>query len=111
MKPPPEPVQHLMCRFLTRSGLEASAASCGAEAMQALTESSPSLVLMDWDLGGLELLEAMAQKCPEAPALVVSGYLPDPRAMHAPNFAGWRTKPFSRQELCQAVQAALRQRK
>jgi len=86
----------------------------GEHALQALErEAPPALLLSDVTLGegmrGTELAAEMRSRWPMVAVLLISGYPPMARELGNPAAAELLAKPFSREELAQAMLRALGQ--
>ncbi len=107
-----EAVRNTLRSVLASLGYDVSEASSGPEAMQHLRTSGPfSLLLTDVampdGMSGTDLAEQARYLCPAMPALLMSGF-PDAGGPNtiAPRLQFLR-KPFTRQELADAIRTAL----
>lgn len=103
-------IRHLARRILESKGWTCREAAARLEALKAIDDTRPCLIVLDWQLGDRSegpFLGELERLHAAVPVVVVSGHPPDPRATSARNFAGWRMKPFGCRELVQAVHTAL----
>jgi CheY-like chemotaxis protein len=102
-------------QMLERAGYEVKSTPSGREALQWYRQSPPDLVVTDLimpDTDGLELIQELRRSDPQIRILAISGggrvnaneYLTVARRFGA---VGILAKPFSNQELREAVQAAM----
>src|SRR5512138_3292821 len=62
---------------LERAGYDVTAAASGQEAIARAKELEPHLVLLDLrlpDIGGLEVLRAVRERCPASDVIVLTGH-------------------------------------
>jgi two-component system response regulator (stage 0 sporulation protein F) len=68
----------LVGRVLSREGMQVTTTTRGAEAVTALEQTEPRLVIVDYLLreerDGLDLIEIMRARRPRLPALLISGF-------------------------------------
>ena len=100
--------------FLRHLGCEVRAYASGEHALQALeSEAPPALLLSDVTLGegmrGTVLASEMRLRWPTVAVLLMSGYPPTACELGDPAAAELLAKPFSRDELAQAMLRALGQ--
>jgi len=105
-------VRETTAKLLRHAGFEVLAAGTGDEALAALTEAGPvELVLTDLAMPGMdgrELAERIRAQYPATRLLYMSGYFNDPGVSpwNASIAAAFLAKPFSREQLLEAVRAA-----
>jgi two-component system, cell cycle sensor histidine kinase and response regulator CckA len=100
-------------RLLEDAGYRVIEAGSGAEALARGVEEQPDLLLTDVVMPGMsgrELAEALWERTPGLPVVVMSGYTDDVVLRHGLLGAGaaFLEKPFTRAQLLDAVHAALR---
>lgn len=106
-------MRDLLLRSLTNWGFEASAARSAEEAMRAVEQTPPDIVLLDLNLpgmSGLQFFEALRKKQPEVQGIVLTGYASidaAKQAMHL-DVVEFLTKPFHLGEVEQALDRAMR---
>jgi DNA-binding response OmpR family regulator len=106
-----EEVREVLCALVSTLGYEAAGASGGQEALEALSRSSFDLVLTDLmmpDTNGWQLLQAIKQKNPKLPVVIVTGFLAEQGEMILTNplVDGYLAKPLDHKRL-EAMLAAL----
>ncbi|HVA87210.1 MAG TPA: ATP-binding protein, partial [Candidatus Saccharimonadales bacterium] len=102
------PVRAVLRRVLVRAGYEVITAVSGADALSADLSRPPDLLLTDMvmpGIGGMELAQALRQRWPELPVLLMSGYQPKPAGgdMNAGASFPVLAKPFPLDELTRRV--------
>jgi PAS domain S-box-containing protein len=108
--------QEALVHVLEQLRYQVRVASTGAEALELLLAEGDEIDMVISDavmpeLGGVELVTAMAAQNLDQPALIVSGYLaPENQAplQAQPNFVGWLSKPLELEPLARAIAQALR---
>ena len=104
-------VRHLTLRFLESLGYQVRVAMNGQEALRLAESGAPlDLVLTDVVMpvmGGPELVERLHARRPELPVLYMSGFTEELPAASKPGAAALLVKPFTLEDLAQAVRAAL----
>ncbi len=109
-----EPLQlEALSRFLQRNGFDVGAANDGLGALELLESRRFDVVITDLNmphLDGLELLEMIKLKDPEAAVIVLSGVASVGTAVLAMKLGATNLleKPFDNQQLLENVQSALR---
>jgi signal transduction histidine kinase/ActR/RegA family two-component response regulator len=115
-----EPIQlQTLRRVLVHLGYQVDILESGARAFEVFNAAAASrqspydLIIMDMMLGeeldGLQILEKIQHLFPTQRAIMTSGYAPSERAQLAANkVLPWLAKPYTIEELGQAVQQALR---
>ncbi len=98
---------------LKAAGYEVMSASNGEEALAQISINRPSLVISDLrmpGMDGLALFDAIHQKDPALPVIMVTAHGSIPEAVDATQRGvfGFLTKPFDSKSLLQQVEAALR---
>src|SRR5680860_311346 len=110
-------IAEVVTLYLRRAGFEATAVNRGADAVRALDESSPELLVLDLtlpDMEGLDILRRLRGSpepgAEDTPVIVLTA-----RSGEADRIAGlemgaddYVVKPFSPQELVSRVRAVLR---
>jgi CheY-like chemotaxis protein len=69
--------RELMSEVLQAAGYEVTTASCGAEGLRKLSETSVDVVVTDVGMpgmGGLEVARAVKEIAPTVPVVIVTGY-------------------------------------
>ncbi|TPG20075.1 DNA-binding response regulator [Sphingomonas koreensis] len=107
-------IRRLLQGTLTRAGYRIVEAGSARQALEAIVEGAPDLVLLDLglpDRDGLELLPAI-QKQSRAPVLIISARDATEEKVTALDLGAvdYVTKPFDTEELLARVRAALRSR-
>jgi DNA-binding NtrC family response regulator len=98
-----------LCRTtLEQTGFVAREASNGAEALEAIAETSFDLIVLDLsmpDMDGFEFLKAVRVKSPKLKIVVISGFMGGTMLMAAKLFGAAATlaKPFSPDSLLSVV--------
>jgi len=108
------PIRRLLHGTLTRAGYRVAEAANGRQALEALGEAQPDVVLLDLglpDRDGLELIPAI-RKHSKAAILIVSAREATEQKVTALDLGAvdYVTKPFDTEELLARVRAALRGR-
>ena len=70
------PIRDLLADFFRQKGYTTRTAATGEEALQSLAQQTPSLVMLDVDLGatdGLALLETIRASHPSLPVIMLTG--------------------------------------
>lgn len=104
-------VLELTRRVLAENGYEVLTATGGTAALAAAADRSIDLLLTDQTLpggSGLELARQLAERRPDTPAIVMSGYAAEVAA-NRPSGVAWLHKPFGADALLSAVRGALEQ--
>ena len=101
-----------VCAFLKRAGYEVAPAASAREARAILEQTDVDVALIDVVLGqdsGLELLESIVRDYPRTRCRLMTGnpFLDSAADMQRLRTIGYLTKPLSRREICDAVEAAL----
>ncbi len=112
-----EPVLlRMTAKILRRLGHDVTSAPNGALALHALTSTSEEFDLVITDLtmplmGGAELIRRIREIRPDLPVILTSGFAdtPEGRSIGSAEGVSFLAKPFTRQELTQAVEAVLAQ--
>jgi DNA-binding response OmpR family regulator len=105
--------RQLLADLLSEEGYGIVTASNGAEALQRVAESLPSLILLDWQmpgLSGIEVCRRLREQGIPIPILFVTGRTEEVDHVAAVMCGAdhYITKPFSRTDLKMKVYAALR---
>lgn len=98
-------VRNIVCRFLQIGGHHTTQAASGAEALTALDESRPDLVLTDMSMPGmtgLDLRLLARDTHPSLPFIVMSGQFIDGSARD--NFDASLEKPLGVDDVLRAVE-------
>ena len=105
-------IRELLRRYLARAGISVLTATTGAEALLALEQSAPDLVLLDLGLPDIDGLEVLEQARPVAPVIVLTARstVPDRITGLRAGADDYVTKPFSPTEVVLRVQAVLARR-
>jgi two-component system KDP operon response regulator KdpE len=108
------PIRRLLHGTLTRAGYRVAEAANGRQALEALGEAQPDVVLLDLglpDRDGIELIPAI-RKQSKAAILIVSARESTEQKVTALDLGAvdYVTKPFDTEELLARVRAALRGR-
>jgi DNA-binding response OmpR family regulator len=105
-----ESVRAFVTRALTHRGHEVTAVSDGDAAIQALKAQTYDLMLTDIvmpGLDGLALVETAARINPRMTVLMMTGFAEARERASGVRVADVITKPFSLQQICNAVDNAL----
>jgi two-component system response regulator PilR (NtrC family) len=107
-------VRDVCVQYLSMAGHEVDASASGEEALAAVERRSYDLLILDLcmkGLSGLDTLERLRSRAPEAKAVVVSGSLdrfrPELEAARRNGLLGVLHKPFSLNDLSVLVASAL----
>jgi signal transduction histidine kinase/CheY-like chemotaxis protein len=108
-------VRRILSRMLTQQGYEVLECADGKEALAVVDERSSEidLVLLDLTmpvLGGAATLEALSDRHPEIPVILMSGYSEEPLAEYDGNGihpVGFLPKPFESNAVLRTVAGAL----
>lgn len=105
-------IQRAVVPLLRSRGYDVDAASTGREALTALEEKMPDLIILDLglpDIDGLELCARVRERW-EVPIIVLSARTTEPQKVLALDRGAddYVTKPFGPEELLARVRAALR---
>ncbi|MBW2312576.1 MAG: response regulator [Deltaproteobacteria bacterium] len=105
-------VRRLVTRMLERHGYEVEVAGDGAQALRFAAQPGESVDLLISDvvmpgMGGPELARRLRTRWPELRVLFVSGYPRDFRPGDAPDEHAFLAKPFSQDQLLNAVAAQI----
>ena len=108
-------VRAAIAQWLDRAGYQVDQATSGEEALERLTEGQYDLLLVDIDLpgiDGLDCLRTVVDSGSHAAALVISGYGSLDRVVQSMHLGAQRflSKPFTPQDLLEAVQDILQRR-
>jgi DNA-binding response OmpR family regulator len=105
-------IRELLRRYLARAGISVLTATTGAEALVALEQSAPDLVLLDLGLPDIDGLEVLERARPVAPVIVLTARstVPDRITGLRAGADDYVTKPFSPTEVVLRVQAVLARR-
>ena len=108
----PKLLQLLSIR-LKAAGFEVATADSGLKALQLLGSFNPQLVITDLrmdGMDGMDLLEAVLQRRPGLPVLIITahGTIPDAVAATQRGAFGFLTKPVDKNDLMEQVQRALK---
>jgi two-component system response regulator GlrR len=103
----------LVSMRLHASGYEVQAVESGSAALAALASSRPQLVITDLKMDGMDgmaLFEAIHDKAPTLPVIILTahGTIPDAVAATKRGVFGFLPKPFDNQALLQQVTQALK---
>jgi len=104
-----EEIVRLSClRTLMPHGCEVETANDGYEALAILRDRSFDIIITDFkmpDMDGIEFIDMLRQTAPSARLLLVTGYATDEVREQAEAMgASYLAKPFSPQELCDAIE-------
>jgi CheY-like chemotaxis protein len=98
-------------RALESQGYEVTEAASGAEALAALAQDIPSVVLLDVtmpDISGIEVLRQIRSQGSNVPVILSSGFHAAALDVAQDSFQGFLAKPHRLSELFQAVERVLR---
>lgn len=100
-------------RIFTRQGFQVEKTSDAREGLSLAEQGDYSAILLDIKMPtmtGIEFLEALRTKKPDVPVILMTGYPSVPNAIAAIRLgaAGYVTKPFTPEEISQAVHKYLR---
>ena len=73
-------IRDLLAQFLTASGYRVTPAASAAEALRAIKQDPPQLIISDLqleDADGLDMIEQLNQALPETPVILLTGVLFD----------------------------------
>ena len=105
----------LLERILHRAGIRTLNTACGCEAVRLALQYYPDIMLLDVtlpDIDGYEVMKALARLSPVAPppAVLVTGRLgnDDERRWQFAGAAGFIAKPFTDEQVLEAVERAAR---
>jgi signal transduction histidine kinase/ActR/RegA family two-component response regulator len=108
------PVRELVARTLAEEGFRVVTAADGADALRLLEEGldPPAVVIADLvmpHVNGRQLADAVLARFPDVPVLFMSGYAGEDviRRGLMPEHAAFLQKPFTREDLIQALEAVL----
>lgn len=108
-----EDIQEILMRLFTHLGYRVTTASGGAQALKALEEVRPDLILADYfmpDMTGIAFFKRAQEVCPDAVRILMTGYADLEVALAAINEAKvykFITKPWNDEDLILTVQRAL----
>jgi DNA-binding response OmpR family regulator len=97
-----------MRRVLLRVGYRVRVATTGTQALAALTERTPALLILDLvlpDLHGFAVLEHIHQHRIAVPIIIITANPQALAALHTPTVHRYLVKPFRVDELLRAVRA------
>jgi DNA-binding NtrC family response regulator len=105
-------VRNLLSELLTRCDYEVVTAANGVEAVAALSETPPDLVLLDLTLpgvSGLEVMKRIQSTMPSTPVIILSGTPDSAAALTAVRMGAYAylPKPFEFEHLQRLVASAL----
>ena len=107
--------RRLLRKVLERTGYRCIEAENGEDAIEAVRRNHPALVLMDYQLPGIDGIEAFRRiradsSIPRMPivAVTASAMPEDARRMMEAGFDGFETKPISVRKMLETIQALLR---
>ncbi len=103
-------------RIFCRQGFEVEVNTDARQGLSWATEQDYSIILLDIkmpNMDGIEFLECLRQKKPDVPVLIITGYPSIPNATAAMRLRAcdYVTKPFTSEEITQAVQRVLATRR
>jgi 2-keto-4-pentenoate hydratase/2-oxohepta-3-ene-1,7-dioic acid hydratase in catechol pathway len=109
-----ENMRRLVCTVLEKAGCETRACADGAEAMSAVEQTRPDLVISDIMMphhNGYEIYSAVKARYPDVPIVLITGFGYDPshsllRASQE-GLQGVLYKPFTPQQLVEALLRAM----
>jgi DNA-binding NtrC family response regulator len=104
-------VRGLLEDFLTPKGYQVRSVADGVEALRAIREEAPDVVLLDVDmprLGGIEVLAAVKSHAPDVKVIMISGKASLETAKKALAYGAFDyiSKPFDMDHLSEVVAAA-----
>jgi DNA-binding NtrC family response regulator len=104
--------RRLMKAVFASEGFDISLAEGGRQALDLAAADPPSIVLLDLrmpDLGGLEVLEALRERSPHLPIIMLTAYGDIPAAVQATRLGAtdFLVRPIHNDELVLAVRRAL----
>lgn len=108
-----EDVRALICEFLKREGHEVHEASDGLKGTQVFDQENIDIVITDImmpTLDGVETIRALKSRDPDVRAIAITGYRGCYNRLPAAEFVGAKqtlVKPFTKEELIEAVNAIL----
>ncbi len=99
-------------RIFSKQGFDVEVNTDARQGLMRATEQDYELILLDIkmpNMNGIEFLEGLRQKKPEAPVLIITGYPSIPNAAAAMRLGAcdYITKPFTAEEITWAVQRVL----
>ena len=102
-------------RVFSRQGFKVEESTNAREGLNLATASDYAAILLDIkmpEMNGIEFLEALRQKKPDVPVMIMTGYPSIPNAAAAVRLGAseYITKPFTPEEITQAVQRMLARR-
>jgi DNA-binding NtrC family response regulator len=108
-------VRNLLSELLTRCDYEVVTAANGVEAVAALSETPPDLVLLDLTLpgvSGLEVMKRIQSTMPSTPVIILSGTPDSAAALTAVRMGAYAylPKPFEFEHLQRLLHGTLRER-
>jgi len=99
-------------RALELQGYEVTEAASGSEALAALAQDTPSVVLLDVtmpDISGIEVLRQLRGQGSNVPVILCSGYHAAALDVAQDSFQGFLAKPYKLSQLFEAVERVLPQ--
>lgn len=103
-------------RIFSRQGFQVEANTDARQGLACATEKDYEIILLDIkmpNMDGIQFLEHLRHKKPDVPVLIITGYPSIPNAASAMRLGAcdYVTKPFTSEEITQAVQRVLATRR
>jgi DNA-binding NtrC family response regulator len=107
-----DPVRVMLARLLRTQGYEVQQAASARDALAAIADAKPDLVISDIVMpgeSGIELRRAIAQRWPGLPVILISGYSAEGPAEFAARTANtsFVQKPFAADQLLSLVEQVI----
>jgi DNA-binding NtrC family response regulator len=110
-------IRVLYSRTLSRAGFNVETASNGREALDAIPQRRPDLVILDLvmpEQEGIETISQLQSAYPDLPVIAISGALGANEYLHVANLLGARRtlhKPITADQLLEVVKTTLNESK
>jgi len=108
-------INSVLARALNCGGFDVAVFTCPAEALRAFDSMAPDVAVVDWimpDLDGLTMIDALRDKRPDLPALLITSYSDHETVRQAQatgRISEVLTKPFDLQNFLRSVSSFLPQ--
>jgi CheY-like chemotaxis protein len=108
------PTQQAILKLLTALRYEALAVESAVDALTSIERRQPTVVISDYVLpvlDGLWLLKQIRERWPSIPVILITGAIPPEAAFQEAQSLGavaFLGKPFTREELDEAIRSAIR---
>ena len=102
-------VLNALLKFFERQGVKAIGCSTGHQAIAAIEEKTPDLLVSDWDIGkgasGISVVRYLRKQCRETRVIMITGRPIGPLKDNTADLQvdAYLKKPFSLEELRQAA--------